>query len=167
MKKDHLRDYATHAFREYAAAGCPTYDQLRYKLIAEAMASSGERLNVKSGIIYKPTEAQIEAAERQLENAEGYLHDLKSVASTIEEIKSYWNGEIILSCLKAVYFTLPKRKLRKGEISERVRHIADTEHICERTVFNYLDIAREVFSKKRKLNTGEDVEKNKFLKSLQ
>lgn len=163
-KKDHLRDYATHAFREYAAAGCPTYDQLRDKLISEAMASSGERLNVKSGMIYKPTEAQIEAAEKQLENAEGYLHDLKSVAETINEIKDYWNGEIILRCLKAVYFALPKRKLQKGEISERVRYVANEEHICERTVFYYLDIAREVFSRKRKLNTGEN---NKFLKSLQ
>lgn len=154
MKKDHLRDYATHAFREYAAAGCPTYDQLRDKLIAEAMASSGERLNVKSGIIYKPTEAQIEAAQQRLDKAIGQLDDIVSVIRTMDQLRDLRDGDLIIRCLKIVYFAEPKRDLRRGEITDRVRYAAEVEHIDDSTVFRKLRTARKIFSTERKLNTG-------------
>ena len=152
MKKDHIRDYATHAFREYAAAGCPTYDQLRDKLIADAAASSGERLNVKSGIS-KPTEAQIMAAEKQLENAEGQLMDILAVIRTIEILQKRRDGDLIFRCLKLVYFAEPKREPDRGEISDRVQYVSYNEHVGERTVYRKLYVARRIFATERKLNT--------------
>ncbi len=151
-KKDHLHDYATHAFREYAAAGCPTYDQLRYKLIADAAASGGERLGIKNGIS-KPTEAQIMAAEKQLENAVGQLKDLLAVILTIEILQKRRDGDLIIRCLQTVYFAEPKREFERGEISDRVQYLSYNEHIGERTVYRKLYIARKTFATERGLNT--------------
>lgn len=151
MKKDHLRDYATHAFREYAAGGCPTYDQLRDKLIAEAMASSSERLAVKGGIS-KPTEAQIMAAEKQLENAEGQLMDILAVIRTIEILQKRRDGDLILRCLQLVYFAEPKRDLEPGDISNRVVQASMNIPVGEATVYRKLYVARKTFATERGLN---------------
>lgn len=56
MKKDHIRDYATEAFRFYARMGCPTYKQ------AEAMIKSSPELADVAAVI--ETLEQFERGEK-------------------------------------------------------------------------------------------------------
>ncbi len=164
MKKDHLTDYATNAFREYAAAGCPTYEQLRNKLLTNAaLSSSGERLPVDQPHSV-PTEAAVLAAEIRYDGAEGRLQDIYAVIRTIELLGKERDGELIIRCLKNVYFPEPTRPLKRREITERVLQTAVTEHIDERTVFRKLRDARKIFSTERGLNTSEN---KKFSESCQ
>lgn len=151
MKKDHLRDYATHAFRTYAAAGCPTYDQLRQKLIDDIAAQSAEPIAVKGGIS-KPTEAAVIAAERAIEARAGELSDLIAVIQTIDQIGRRRDGKQILRCLELVYFVEPTKELEPGDISARVIKASMEIPMSERSVYYSLKEARKIFSEERGLN---------------
>lgn len=156
MKKDHLRDYATHAFRAYACFGCPTYEKLRQQLIADAAAKRGEAIGVSSGIS-KPTEAAVLAAEAQLDNAIGLLADLLAVIRTVDLIMRRSDGEAVMRCLELVYFSEPARELEPGDISARVQHAATVTFMDARTVYRKLGTARKIFSTERGLNVVSKV----------
>lgn len=156
MQKDHLRDYATNAFRVYAAAGCPTYDQMRKCILDDIMRSSTECSAVCKGPS-RPTEAMIIAADERLDRAAGKLADIMAVIRTVEQLKQYRDGEAMLRCLKTVYFTHPFRFPEKGEISSRVRSAAEREHVDDRTVYRWLSEARKLFSVERGLNISNPV----------
>ena len=156
MKKDHLRDYATHAFRTYAADGCPTYEQLRQNLIDDIAAQSADPIAVKGGIS-KPTEAAVIAAERAIEARAGELGDLIAVIQTIDQIGRRRDGKQMLRCLEMVYFVDPTKELEPGDISSRVVKASMEIPMSERTVFRRLREVRKIFAIERGLNIDSKV----------
>lgn len=149
--KDHLRDYATNAFRVYAAAGCPTYEQMRQQVLDDVMNRSTDNSAVR-GDISRPTEAMVLAAESRLDQAVGKLADIMAVIRALDQLKAHRDGEAICRCLKAVYFVHPFRLPMRGEISSRVRAAAEREYVDDRTVYRWLAVARKVFAVERGLN---------------
>ena len=91
MRKEDYRDYATHMFRTYAVWGCRNENDVR-KLI-------GDKYTL---------------------GLEPFLSDIRIVDAYLELcIKS--GKKHIIDVLKAVYFVQPKRGLRRGDVTARVR----------------------------------------------
>lgn len=151
MKKDHLRDYATNAFRTYASVGSPTYEEMRQRILDDIINRSAER-DLTGGGVARPTEAMILAAEEQLDRSAGKLADILAVIRTVDRIKAHKDGDMILRSLREVYFVHPFRSPEKGEISARVRAVASRNFTDERTVYRWLSAARDIFSVERGLN---------------
>ena len=76
MKKDHIRDYATEAFRYYAFLGKPHKEDLEKKYYQEALEEY-ERRQVLGGTgISKPTEQAIMYAEGVLRQKQAELWEV-------------------------------------------------------------------------------------------
>jgi hypothetical protein len=131
MKKDFTRDYVTEAFRLYAAMGKPTYED------AKATIYKAELMNYKS---FDPATA-VQQAEIAVEKKEPMLLDILAVDKTIELLERGEKPHII-AAVKAVYFAYPQQPIRKGDISDRVRHFALLCPTDERTVYRWLKEAR-------------------------
>lgn len=127
MKKDFTRDYATEAFRLYAAMGKPTYEQAR------AAIYEAELLKRNS---FDPATA-IQQAETAVEKNTPYLLDMLAVNKTME-LLSQGKKEYIVAAVKAVYFAYPQHQLHKGDISDRVRQFSLTCPTDERTAYRWL-----------------------------
>lgn len=81
----------------------------------------------------------------------GCILDILAVQSTVEELKTTEEGQEILKALKTVYFTMPERDFKKGEISDRVNKAAEEIHAAEATVYRFLNRALVIFAQKRGL----------------
>lgn len=158
MKKSHLRDYATNAFRLYAAEGRPTHDELRERIFQRILTEITPP-EVSGGGISNPTEQQIMTAQKRLDDYEAYLQDIAAVERTIGMLKDKPEGKIILNCLAAVYFKDPQEPLHRGDIHGRVVQTARELYISVETVYRMLRKAVQVFSLERGLNSS-DVLKN-------
>ena len=152
MKKDAIRDYATEAFRFYAALGRPKYEDIKKRVYDYAM-SEERRAEVKTGGLSLPTEYQLRNAENALEELEAELMDIFAVERTLEILSTHKNGQDIKDALEIVYFSEPARPLRRNEITNRVHFAEFAIHTTEPTVYRYLRIAREIFARERKLRS--------------
>ena len=112
MRKEDYRDYATHMFRSYAEWGCRSADEVK-KII-------GDRIPMRA----KPLLSDIEIVD-------AYLKLCQSGG------KKY-----IADVLEAVYFVQPKRGLRRGDVSARVRRFAIEYHVSEKQAYSWLREAR-------------------------
>jgi len=152
-KKDHIKDYATAAFRFYKTVG--GVKAYKDKLWSDALAVSQ-----KSGIlpnafgdvgISKPTEADIMRAQRAVDDAYAAVSDLEAVERTLDIIARLGNGLYIKKALEYVYFPDADKPLERGDIQARVHRAEIHIPASERTVYYYLSQARRFFAVERGL----------------
>lgn len=157
--KDHIRDYATAAFRYYAELGCPTYDMLKKQIYEEALRQSKKELVHTKGIS-KPTERAIMNAERAVENHEAELRDILAVQEIIERL-NFERKYTVVRAVQIVYFADADKPLEKGDIVARV-HQAELEiPASEPTVYRSLATARKMFAEERGLRFEKHGHKKK------
>jgi hypothetical protein len=145
LKKDVIRDYATEAFRFYAAQGKPTYRSLKAQYMAVALEEY-KKVHEKNPGISKPTEAAVIYAEKQLEKKEAELRDILAVEKVYMT-----SGDLARQVIEIVYFTEPKEPLKKGDITARVNKACTDLYISERAVYRILKAARIKFAEERGL----------------
>lgn len=146
MKKDFIRDYATAAFRLYAALGKPSYDTASQRVYNKAIAKY-ERMNPAIAV----SQAEIAVA-----NSTPVLLDILAVNETLAMLDK--GGKLyICRALQAVYFIQPNKPLRKGDISARVLRYALCVPTDERTVYRWLKEGRDLFAALRGLRIDDGV----------
>lgn len=145
MKKCHYRDYATEAFRFYAAKGKPSYRTLKAQYMAEALGNY-QREHEKGCGIGKPTEAAVIYAEKQVEKKTAELLDILAVEKVY-----YTSKRTVREVIEIVYFMDAIEPLRKGDISDRVTKASLETFTSERGVYAILKAVRLRFAEERGL----------------
>lgn len=145
MRKDHIRDYATEAFRYYAYMGKPHKEDLERKYYQEALEQY-QRTHEKGSDISKPTEQAVMYAESCLRQKQSELWDILAVEKTMAQLYE-WEKEAV----ELVYFPHAQRQIKKNEISERVLAASEQVAADERTIYRYLAKARKIFAYERGL----------------
>lgn len=161
MKKDNIRDYATEAFRFYAALGKPSYEALKDAVYQYALQEERKREVHTLAGISNPVESQIRNAQLAVDELAADLLDVLAVEKTLQILLARENGREILTCLDTVYFTEPLREIRRGEIQERVIFAAMLVPTSEPTVYRHLRLARTVFAVERGLRCA-NVDSSRF-----
>lgn len=144
MKKDHIKDYATHAFEEYSRRGCPTRKECEEKI----------RGNVMKSMFGKDPKVIATTADHVVKNMEPLLKDIDAAISTLEELERKNKG-YISGAVRAVYFVNANENLNLRIIRSRVLMYSMTIHADERTVYRWLQEARALFAVKRGMNIVE------------
>jgi hypothetical protein len=148
--KDHIRDYATDAFRYYARLGRPTYEELRLAIYNAALESSRREIEHVQEPLPDPTAAAVANAQRALDEREGELRDIDAVCRTIEIMQHEGRQDCLLA-LEYVYFAAPDQPLERGDITDRVHSASINIPVSERSVFYWLSKARMLFAIERGL----------------
>jgi hypothetical protein len=144
MSKDHIRDYATEAFRFYAkTGGSKKYIE---KIVEDIQRQKG------TGTV-NPTEGALIAKERVIEENAAELADLEAVEKAIYLIEQLPQGGSILKVVEYVYFKDCWRELRKGDIENRVHYAEIHIPASRRQIYYWLKKAREIFAEERGLRT--------------
>lgn len=144
MKKDFTRDYATAAFRLYAALGKPTYEVASQRVYNKAI-SKYEHANPAVAV----SQAEIAVAK-----STPVLLDILAVNEALAMLDK--GGKLhICRALQAVYFVLPNKPLRKGDISARVLRYSLSVPTDERTVYRWLKEGRDLFTALRGLRIDD------------
>ena len=154
MKKSNIRDYATEAFRFYAALGKPSYDSVETTL-RTFLEQERQRHEVAAKGIGKPTEQAIFNAQAEFAAFEAELNDLLAVEKTMQILSTQKNGADIKRAVDIVYFTQPNRPIQRGEIIDRVHWASLAIPTTEPTVWRYLKAARHLFAHERGLRDTE------------
>lgn len=150
MRKDNIRDYATEAFRYYAANGRRTSTELMQEvkdMIYEQ--SHREIFRSGSGSHSDITAYSVMKAEDKVVDMTAEFLDIMAVEKTLMQLDEYQRLAV-----EIVYFTDAKKELEKGDISKRVHKAGLTIPASERNVYNWLAKARRVFAKERGLRTS-------------
>ena len=149
MKKDNIRDYATAAFRFYAAVG--SSEKYKEKLWKEALERKEEKVGPGSGIS-NPTEAQIVHAEKIVDEHIAEIKDLEAVEKTLEMCDTGTTpGRMMKELIKGVYFVNANNPLKKGDIHNRVIATSMELEIRENSAYKILKSARKLFALNRGL----------------
>jgi hypothetical protein len=147
MKKDHIRDYATEAFRYYAFLGKPHKEDLEQKYYDEAKEEFKREYHETKGTgIFKPTEAQVIYAESKVREKQAELWDILAVEKTMQQLAFYERAAVDI-----VYFQEPHRDIKKGDIRDRVVQASLHIPAGTATVYRYLRKARLIFAYERGL----------------
>ena len=93
MKKDHLRDYATAAFRYYAKIG-KTSEQVKEDIGNMLMEAREERI-INTGGTGSPTEHAIMEKERVINELKAEIDDLEAAALTTLLDKSFFSSGLL------------------------------------------------------------------------
>lgn len=155
MKKDHIRDYATEAFRYYAKLGKPKFEDVKEKIYKEAIEES-KKNGLKTNNICSPTELAMMRADKAVIEKKGELEDILAVEETLKQLAYEYNGAEILSVVDRVYFIQPDKAIEKGELKNRVLAVIEEIHIGERTAWRYLAKARDMFAENRGLRVSDN-----------
>lgn len=150
MRKDNIRDYATEAFRYYAACGRKTSGELMQE-VKDIIYEQSHREIIRSGSgSYSDTTAySVMKAEDKVVDMTAEFLDIMAVEKTLMQLDEYQRLAV-----EIVYFTDAKKELEKGDISKRVHKAGLTIPASERNVYNWLAKARRVFAKERGLRTS-------------
>ena len=140
MNKDHIRDYATAAFRYWASQGCPTYDEAVIKIKSKAERQS-------AGIEKETALAFIAAL---IQKYSGELEDIRACEETFTYMRNH-GKECVCSAVRDVYMAFPRKKLAKGELTGRVVRFSMENYYSERQVYYFLTEACEKFAEMRHL----------------
>lgn len=147
MKKDNIRDYATEAFRYYAACGRKTAEECKEQ-VKEMIYEQSSREIVRSGSgTYSDSTAYsaMAAEDATCEMAAEFL-DIIAVHKTLMQLNEHQRAAV-----EIVYCADAKMELQKGEISKRV-HKAEMEiPASEQSIYNWLRKARKIFASERGL----------------
>ncbi len=147
MKKDNIRDYATEAFRYYAACGKLTSEELKQMVkdrIYEQTKRESDRTG--SGSHSDSTPYTVMKAEDEILELQAEFLDIIAVEKTMKQLSFHQKKAV-----EMVYFTDADKELKKREISERVHKAEMAIPASERNVYNWLRYARRVFAKERGL----------------
>ena len=142
MKKTHIRDYATEAFRFAARVG----SSQEYCKALEQDIQKGQGNGLSD-----PTVGELIARETAKENHIAELLDLYAVEKTFAILRSKPGGAEIIKAVQIVYMRHPERKIKRGDISKRVAEVVIDCFVSEREVYNWLSYARELFAIERGL----------------
>lgn len=145
LKKSHIRDYATEAFRYFARIGKPSYEELKSKIYDEALKKAKSEAG-HSKNISKPTEYAIIQAEKAVEEKEAMLLDILAVQNTLLLCE-----EDVKKAIELVYFPNADKPIEKGEICARVLNAVTELYASERRIYSLLYKARNRFAVERKL----------------
>lgn len=147
-RKDHIRDYATEAFRFYKSSGGA--ELYKDKIWNDALIRS-QKSDIKNDSISKPTEAAVMRAQRAVDEAVSAIEDLEAVERTLDIIRGMKSGSAILEAVDTVYFTEPDKDIEKGDIQARVHKAEINIPASERTIYYWLKRARKMFAVERGL----------------
>lgn len=140
MKKDFVRDYATEAFRLYAAMGKPTRTEAAEQIYQNALRDCE----------FKDPKAAVICAESAVKAAAPVLDDISATEKTIELLERA-EKVYIIRAITDVYFAHPKEPLRRGDISHRANKCALSIPASEQSVYRWLKEARLLFAEMRGL----------------
>lgn len=140
--RDHVRDYATEAFRYWAKVGGSK------KYIEDLVADTRRQ---KSSGIANPTEAALVIKERILAERAAEFADLEAVERALHIISTLGAGKEMLQAVEMVYFEKCWDELRRGDIQDRVHKAELTIPASERSIYYWLKKARLIFAKERGL----------------
>jgi len=141
MKKDHLRDYCTEAFRFYAkSGGRNTF----LKTIENDIVKS------KGNGVCKPTEAALIRQEQIIAEHAAELADIEAVSKVLVSL-DMCNHRDMIRAIEIVYFADCWRDLEKGDISTRVHKAELIIPASEKTIYRWLKQARIMLAKERGL----------------
>ena len=143
MIKEDYRDYATHMFRTYAEWGCRSAEEVE-RLIIEREQKKGD---------FNDASLSLRRAEKFLERYDSKLRDIRIVHAYFTAL-SKSEKKYIADAVAAVYFAQPKRGLRRGDVSARVRRFAIDYHVSEKQAYAWLREARQAVA----IAKGLDVE---------
>lgn len=146
MKKDHIRDYATEAFRYYAFMGRPHKEDLEKRYYQEALEEYQRRQQTGGTGISKPTEQAVMYAEGVLRQKQAELWDILAVEKTMAQLHA-WERQAV----EMVYFDRSHKEFEKGDISTRAQKASIQIPASRATVFRYLKKARNIFAYERGL----------------
>jgi len=102
---------------------------------------------------HEPTYDEIE----KIEDA-GLAADLMAVCNTITFLTEN-DKTVIYQSIKNVYFVDPSKPLKKGDISQRVLHLALSMPAAEKSIYRWLNDARDIFANMRGLRTKEHIKR--------
>ena len=143
-EKEWYRDYATHAYQQYAALGYPTRDSYELKIRQEVL-----RRNAAD-----PSDEIDKKADKAVADKKPLLADIEAVNIVIDALKVSGKSYVI-EAIHDVYFVEPKRKPRRGEIHSRVTRCAADRYASTRSVYDWLRVARLMFCQERGMNTSD------------
>lgn len=141
-RKDHIKDYATEAFRFYAkSGGKETYIK---KLVDDINKSKGTGIS-------NPTESEIVSKEKVIESRAAELADIEAVEKVLNILTKLSQGIYIKKSLELVYFKDCRKDITWGAITERINK-AEIEIPASRAqIYRWLRKARELFAEERGL----------------
>lgn len=147
--KNHIRDYATAAFRFYAQNGMSA-EYYKSRIYNEALE---EQKKVEKGCgISCPTEAAIMRAEQRVNEKIAEIKDMEAVDKVMAELSAEpYPGKSIMETIKIVYFKDANKNLKKGDIHNRVHQAVINIPASERSIYGWLNRARVMFAEKRGL----------------
>lgn len=146
--KNHIRDYATAAFRFYAKQNMSA-DKYKERIYNEALESYKEKQ--KSQGLSCPTEAAIIRAEKAVDEKLAEVKDMEAVEKTMAELRVKLQGRAIVQAIEIVYFKDANKELRKGDIHNRIHEAEIYIPASERWIYKWLSEARKIFASNRKL----------------
>lgn len=145
MKKDFTRDYVTEIFRVWAATGMLTYDEMRERVYNAELAKRSF-MDVETAIV----QAEIATRKRT-----PFLLDIMAAEKTMELLE-HGGKTVIVRAVKEVYCAHPTRPLRRGDITDRVRHYSLLCPADTSTVYRWLKEARLLCAAVRGLRISDD-----------
>lgn len=146
--KDHIRDYATEAFRFYARNG-KSAEKYKQKIYFETLENIKKKeQGIKSGIS-KPTEQALIKAEEALIERMSEILDMEAVDKVLAEFEV--KHKDINKAIDIVYFIDPEGELELGDIKNRVLKASIEIPASERSIYLWLKKARELFAYQRGL----------------
>ncbi len=158
MKKDNIRDYATEAFRFYAACGKLTSAELE-RMVRDRIYQQSRRAVLRSGngMPSDATAVAVMKAEDAVRDLQAEILDITAVEKTLKRLNKQQRKAV-----EIVYFTDAEKDLEKNDISNRV-HRAELEiPASEQSIYNWLRKARRIFAEERGLRISGN--KNNFIK---
>ena len=159
MLKDHIRDYATAAFRFWAREGGTVsvsgLDQFKRKIICEVEARQAEYIGgVRTYDIATPVEDWLLAQEKAYKRYSAEIADLQAVDEVLRVSQYIHNGKMMRQALEIVYFADAGRPMTKGDVEARVHRAELTIPASYRTVYRLLNKARALFAENRGLRVS-------------
>lgn len=137
MIKDHIRDYATEAFRFYARWG--GRDNYVKNLLADLQKQKGFG-------VCSPTETELIHKEQIMKEHIAEIADLDSVEKVLRICE-----RDVRRAVELVYLDKPFRDLEWGELKERVHYAEIHIPASERQIYRWLRKARMLFAEERGL----------------
>ncbi|MFA7636473.1 MAG: hypothetical protein WCX81_01775 [Monoglobales bacterium] len=83
--------------------------------------------------------------------ASGCMLDIIAVEKTLRMLQGSREGNEVIKALRTVYFTMPERGFKKGEISGRVSLASNEISVAEPTIYRFLNKAITLFAQNRGL----------------
>lgn len=143
--KSHIRDYATAAFRFYAANGPP--QKYKDRIWNDALFNRQQR--EIAGEKGAPTESAIIHAEAAVNQKIAEIADLEAVEKTLKALEKMDSG--MLKAVKLIYMQQPNKDINWGEITDRVHQAELSIPASEQTIYRWLSKARRIFAEERGL----------------